>query len=325
MIIIDKVYGEQEIDNPLIIELIDSSELQRLKGVGQYGTWPLMDKRYDTTRFGHSFGVYCLLKRFRASFEEQVAGLLHDLNHTAFSHVVDYVLGDPSVQEFGDSKQKKIVMNSSIPAILSRYNIDVNRVCNPEGFGLLERELPDLCCDRLDYCLRDSLCCGFIDQQEAKVTLDGLLVYNGEIICNDKESAIRLGKMFLKTSRFLWSNEIQSGSFHLLAEAIKIAINDKVVREEDLYTSDDELVNQLEGSGNIKILEILGWIKENKIVLGTEEDHDIFSRSKVRYIDPKFFSGERSLRLSEVDENFKKEIDEHRKWVEKGFYIKIKK
>ena len=176
MIIKDKVYGEQKINDPLIIELINSPGMQRLKGVGQYSTWRLMNPKLDTTRFEHSLGVYCLLKKFRASFEEQIAGLLHDLNHTAFSHVVDYVLGDPETQDYGDLKHKEILMNSNIPSILEKSNISPEKISDYHSFGLLERDLPDLCCDRIDYCLRDSVCYGLIDQKKANQILNGLMV-----------------------------------------------------------------------------------------------------------------------------------------------------
>ena len=325
MIIVDKVYGRQEVVDPLIVELLCSSELERLKGVGQYGTWNLMDKRFDTTRFEHSFGVYCLLRHFGAAEEEMIAGLLHDVNHTAFSHVVDYVLGDPSTQDFGDSKHHDIIMGSSIPSLLKKKDIDISKVCDPHNFGLLERDLPDLCCDRLDYCLRDSLCCGFIGQKDAAEILGGLTIHEGEIICKDRESASRLARLFLKTSKFLWSNEVQTGSFSLLAEALKIAIKEKIISVDDLYTTDDILFNKLRDSGNPLITNILSSLRTEAIVIGTKEDHDIFGKSKARYIDPKFMEGNSIKRLSDADPEFKKDIDDLRRWIAAGFYIKFRK
>jgi hypothetical protein len=323
MIIDDKVYGRQEVVDPLVVELLCSSELERLKGVGQYGTWSLMDKRFDTTRFEHSFGVYCLLRHFGAAEEEMIAGLLHDVNHTAFSHVVDYVFGDSSIQNFGDSKHHDIIMGSNIPSLLEKREVSVGRVCDPHNFGLLERDLPDLCCDRIDYCLRDSLCCGFIDQKGAAEILGGLVVHNGEIICKDRASASRIAGLFLKTSRFLWSNEVQTGSFSLLAEALKIAIREGVITVGDLYTTDDILFGKLMDSGNSEIAGILKSLRREAIIIGTQEDYDIFGKSKARYIDPKFFDSGKIVRLSDVDKGFKKEVDDLKDWIAAGFYIKV--
>jgi len=51
-----------------------------------------------TTRFDHSVGVMLLIRKLGAGsspasalLKEQVAALLHDVSHTAFSHVIDYV------------------------------------------------------------------------------------------------------------------------------------------------------------------------------------------------------------------------------------------
>jgi uncharacterized protein len=325
MIITDKVYGKQKVDNSLIVELLGSPELERLKGVGQYGTWYLLDKKFDTNRFEHSFGVYVLLKKFGADLNEQVAGLLHDVNHTAFSHVVDYVLGDPSTQEFGDSKHKNIILSSSIPKILEKHGIDVHKVSDHHSFGLLDNDLPDLCCDRLDYCLRDSVCCGFIDMKGVADILNNLYVYEGEIICSNKESAHRLASLFLKMSKFLWSNELQAGSYLLLAEALKVAVKEGIVSVDDFYTTDNVLFDKLMGSGNSEIVGFINSIKKDVIVPGTKDDHDIFSRSKARYVDPKFVNGGSVKRLSDVDMVFKREVDEFKDWIKGGFYIKLKK
>lgn len=325
MIIQDKVYGEQKIDDELVIDLINSPELQRLKGVGQYGTWEMLDSKFNTKRFEHSFGVYHLLKRFGADKDEQIAGLLHDINHTAFSHVVDYVLGDPETQEFGDSKHKDMIMQSTIPSLLNKRDISIKKICDPHNFGLLEREIPDLCCDRIDYFLRDSMCVGLIDKQQANEILEGLIVHNGEIICKNKESASRIARLFLNTSKTLWCNELQAGSFLLLAEALKIAVKKKIVTMEDFYKTDKELFNALLNSKNNEVIEYLSYIHKDALIPGTKEDHDIYSKSKARHIDPKFLENGEIKRLSEVDKEFKKEIDEFKEWVKPGFYLKLKK
>ena len=46
----------------------------------------------DVTRFEHSLGVHVLLGRLAADLKQQVAGLLHDISHTAFSHAVDFLV-----------------------------------------------------------------------------------------------------------------------------------------------------------------------------------------------------------------------------------------
>ena len=90
MLIKDIVYGDVEIDEPVLIELINSDALQRLKHINQAGASKYIMPK-PVTRFEHCVGAMILLKRLGASLEEQIAGLLHDVPHTAFSHVIDFV------------------------------------------------------------------------------------------------------------------------------------------------------------------------------------------------------------------------------------------
>ena len=106
----DKIYGKIKIDEPVINDLIASEPLQRLKAVNQYGASFYRFPHLTTNRFEHSVGVYYILKRLGASVEEQIAGLLHDVPHTAFSHVSDIVFEDPT-QTFHEKFHEKIILH----------------------------------------------------------------------------------------------------------------------------------------------------------------------------------------------------------------------
>ncbi len=103
----DRVYGRTEIFEPIILELLASPALQRLKGVDQFGYLPGYAivpaggfPGGPVSRFEHSVGVYLLLRKYGAPLEEQIAGLLHDVSHAVFSHSIDYALHD-------DEKRRK--------------------------------------------------------------------------------------------------------------------------------------------------------------------------------------------------------------------------
>ena len=87
----DRVYGDSVIDDPAILALIDCPTFRRLGGIRQAGPSALAFPFKTVTRYEHSLGAHLLLKRLEASPKEQVAGLLHDISHTAFSHAVDFV------------------------------------------------------------------------------------------------------------------------------------------------------------------------------------------------------------------------------------------
>ena len=156
MFIKDNIYGEFEIEEPILIELINSKPVQRLKGIIQQ-VIPTRFQRFPWfTRYEHSIGVMLLLRKLGATIEEQVSGLLHDVSHTAFSHMIDMLLYNDLDENFQDKNHENIIKNSEIPKILENYNFDVNKISNPANFSLLEQPAPDLCADRVDYCLRDT-------------------------------------------------------------------------------------------------------------------------------------------------------------------------
>jgi HD superfamily phosphohydrolase len=157
MIVDDAVYGEFEIKDSLVLELIESKPMQRLKHITQFGSWKFIMPELNTTRFEHCVGVYRLLCLLGAPREEQVAGLLHDVPHGAFSHVIDYVFGRVRDQEYHNEQHKRIIMNSEIPEILEREGLSAKRIVDERNFPLLERDIPDFCADRLDYFMRDGL------------------------------------------------------------------------------------------------------------------------------------------------------------------------
>jgi HD superfamily phosphohydrolase len=69
-----------------------TAPLQGLRGMHQGGAIVHANPAINHTRFDHSAGVMLRIRRLGGSLWEQLAGLLHDVLHTAFSHLIDYVL-----------------------------------------------------------------------------------------------------------------------------------------------------------------------------------------------------------------------------------------
>jgi HD superfamily phosphohydrolase len=90
--IVQTFYGPIEVKEPVLLELIHSAPMQRLKQVHQYGVaYYTKTHPEEYNRFDHSLGVFAILRIKGASLVEQIAGLLHDISHSAFSHVGDWV------------------------------------------------------------------------------------------------------------------------------------------------------------------------------------------------------------------------------------------
>lgn len=318
MLIKDRVYGQININEPVILELMASKPLQRLKGIKQSLS------NQTVSRYEHSLGVMILLKILKASLEEQIAGLLHDVPHTAFSHVIDYVFATADhSHEFHEKFHEQMIKNSDIPKILAKYKYDVNKILDEDNFPLLERKLPDLCADRIDYSLRDRLALRG-DASRLKDYLKNFIVKDKEIIIADKNIAKNFAEDYLQMDYEHWSSPMEIALYQILADALKLALKHKIISQEDLFSDDDFVYQKLRSSQDQKILQYLDKINPRLQIILDKNNYDFYARNKLRFIDPKFLdvSGE-IKRVSQVFPEFKQTLAKHQEWVEAGQYIKI--
>ena len=199
MLINDPVYGREEINEPVLVDLIISADFKRLEKLHQFGIPPkyFCHIKYSFTRQAHSLGVMILLKRLGANSEEQVAGLLHDISTTAFSHVIDTFVGDAVSENFQDKRHLKFMESSSVLPILKYYGLDYKRIVNLDNFPILEQKAPKLCADRVDYTLQEIVAeRNFVSDIDSLET--SLRVVRNEIIFNNINSAEIFAKKLFK-------------------------------------------------------------------------------------------------------------------------------
>lgn len=318
----DRIYGTFSIDEPVIEELILSKPLQRLKEVNQYGASFYRFPHLSTTRFEHSVGVYYILRRLGAPVIEQIAGLLHDAPHTAFSHVSDIVFGDAS-QTFHEKFHEKIIFESEIPRILKKHGFSVWSLFNKKTFRLAERDLPDICADRIDYCFRDCVTDKQLDLTLARKMLNDMTVVKGEVAFQTQELAEGFTITYREANGKLWANPLQTALYYFLASAMKLALEESVVTFEDLFTTDQEVYAKMRASGNPEILKYLHDMDHVEVREdATDYDHHI--KSKVRVVDPWVVQGDGGIkRVSELNGGIAQDNQAYIEKLKRGYYIKI--
>lgn len=243
MIYYDRLYGT--IDIPAFLEpIIASNIFQRLRNVHQGGAIFLVDKKIDHTRFEHSIGVMYLVKYFGGREEEQVTALLHDLSHTAFSHVADKVFGRAG-EDYHEELFLDLVLQSELPVILTDEGFNLDAIFNGDH-SLLEQPYPYLCADRLDYTLRDLCIAGLLPREEALSFLDELQVNDGRIDFRTplaenwfREKFDLLNRQYFRKLEYLYANA-------RLSSLLKYALQQGVLNEADLMTDDKTVIGILE-------------------------------------------------------------------------------
>jgi HD superfamily phosphohydrolase len=282
----DEIYGPVTITESVLRELIQSAAVQRLQGVLQHGISGLIGITSPLTRFDHSLGTMLLVRRLGGPLREQIAALLHDISHTAFSHVIDYVFDSRVSQSYHDEKKADYVAHTDIPAILARHGYDWREAVHEEYFPLLEQPAPRLCADRLDYFLRDSKDLGLATAVDIQCVLDHIVVMHGRIATNSLEAARWMGYTYIQADDTSWANFREVGVYELMAQAIKVGLQTGAIALTDIWQTDRLVWNKLHASPHPDVQATMALISpETQFVW--DEAHPTFRvKTKLRTIDP---------------------------------------
>lgn len=302
MLVEDRVYGKFEIDSPVLIELINSPSIQRLKGINQLGVPTEYYPFPSYSRYEHSIGVMLLLKRLGANEEEQIAGLLHDASHTAFSHMIDWVIkGQGGGESYQDENHLSFLKKTELPAILKNFGYDVEGIADYHRFSLLERNIPDICADRVDYALRE-----FPDDL-VSACLASLTVKDGFMVFNNSRLAELFATNFIDRQKLNWGGLEAVNRYYYFAKALRIALELDVIKFEDFYKDDAYILDLIKDCQDEKFKRIITALS----VKNWDDKPQSGQRmaKKVRYVDPLCVSGQDVRHLSEIDPDFKEKLD----------------
>lgn len=325
---IDTFYGPIDVHEPVLLELIDSPAFQRLKGIHQYGVAYYTTHTEEYNRYDHSIGVFAILRKNKASLEEQIAGLLHDVSHTAFSHVGDWIFGyENQVKDYQNTVHALFLEESGLADILARYDYTVDQILPTEQlFPALENSLPNLCADRIDYNIQGAYYQDFITYDEVE------LIYEDIHFIDDKRWVSALPELMNKLSRFslfmtqdCWGSVVNYVTSRWLADAILRAIELGCISYEDLhFGTDQEIWDTLMQHEDPIIKEkmlMLSEIDPYYSIVGVDEA-DIIVKSKFRGIDPWVIVDSQYFRQTEIDSDLAAEFYRVKQIVTEGWPVK---
>jgi HD superfamily phosphohydrolase len=249
-------------------------------------------------------GVMLLVKRLGADLEEQIAALLHDVSHTAFSHVIDYVYDGHNTQSYHEEKKLEFVSGSDIPFTLEKHSYNWLNFMDEDHFPLLEQDLPHLCADRLDYFLRDARDLGLANDSEIAAVLADLRTYEGRMVTDHLDSARWLGYTFIAADKASWANFREVGLYELTAQAIRRALQIGVLSEDDLWGTDYPAWEKLQTSRDQQLQFHLQRVNADTRFEWDEKNPEFRVSTKLRAIDPDVLLDGQVKPLSFLDPDF---------------------
>ena len=295
ILIRDEIYGEELVHEPVLIELLQSPEVQRLRSIHQHGVTGLFGTTPPITRLEHSVGAFILMRRVGATIEEQTAALLHDISHTTLSHVVDYALLKPGEDSYHEVHKARYLETTQLPDILARHGID-QKVFKEELFPLVEMPSPQLCADRLDYSLRDCSSFGKLTMEEARRVVGSLKAFPSAtatrrlLVLDDPNVALILARAYIATDCECWSNPahiyIGERAGRVIRELVEAGSLDDMVLWQ---VSDAEFWTILCQAANPEQLRVLHRLEVEGIP--AEEGLRLPPGAKIRTLDPDVWQG----------------------------------
>lgn len=322
MLISDKLYGEFKIEK-VLEELVLSTPVQRLKGVHQGGASYLVNEKWNVTRYEHSIGVMLLIRKLGGSLEEQIAGLLHDISHTAFSHVVDFVF-DNKDEDYHEKIFASVIEESEIPTILKKYGYNYeDLLLDDSKWTLLEQPAPELCADRVDYTLRDMYEYGHITLHEVQSFINDLVVVDGKMYLQNLEKAEWFVKTYYKEVIDFFMDPLNVYGYHILAKLLKLSLDKEVINLNDFLKTDEELIKKIKLVKDKQIQDLLRKLHPKVIVVEDQTNYDFHLKNKVRLIDPSVYHGNKLTRASELSENVLEMNEKAYNRMIEGMYVTI--
>jgi HD superfamily phosphohydrolase len=301
----DQIYGRVEIAEPVLCDLVRSDGVQRLHLILQHGISALIDMTPPVTRFEHSVGTMIICRKLGSTVEEQIAALLHDVSHTAFSHVMDHVFDSAESQSYHDLVKEEYVSGTDIPAILEKHGYAWQAFLNEEAFAVLEQPSPRICADRVDYTLRDGFAFEFIDLDGVQTVLDGLILHEERLMFNNLASANQLARVMIQCDDHSWANFNEVGLYEMTGRTIKRAFDVGAIAQADVWGTDAAVWQKIAAFDDIELARLKETVHKDIQFEWDPSNPDFVLTTKIRTIDPDVVLDGAVKRLSEWDPAYK--------------------
>lgn len=243
-----------------ITELMQTTAMKRLQDISMncgcnYTKFPIQKTRFYYSRYDHSVGAATLVWKFTKDLKQAVAALFHDIATPVFAHTIDFLYHDFIKQESTEEYTVDFIKESTeIMQILNKYNLKLEDVCDYHKYPIADNDSPKLSADRLDYTLGGAYAYGFADLNVIAKIIDNLIISNNEndepeISFRSLSVAIEFFELSLKLSKVYVADETRLAMMYL-ADLLHLAIASSVINTDDLYTTENEVIQKLINNEN---------------------------------------------------------------------------
>ena len=285
----DAVHGDIEM-TALEVELMDTPEFQRLRGIKQLGTAYLVFPSAVHTRFEHSLGTswmaHRMLNVLRRSAEitadeenlVRVSALLHDVTHIPFGHTLEDERRVLPRHDKDEERVEHFYRRSAVGRILKREGLQDAIIGTIKGNNTYASDIVGgaISADLLDYLRRDTYFCGLSQYYDPRI-FESFIMDGGRLVVNvEKNGTIRLDTLSelvnllrirytLSERVYYHHTKIASGA--MISKAVELALREGLTVEELRALRDETLIWTLQElyTRNPTIAHLLGRLESRQL------------------------------------------------------------
>ncbi len=270
----DAVHGDMEF-SPADMTVLDTPEIQRMRGIRQLGTAHLVYPSANHTRFDHTLGTSHMAKRtlnaieansdFRFGEEERrlvsLSALCHDVTHIPFGHTIE---DERRLFPRHDTPQRirSVVGRGELGKTLRQLGCEKEILALLGArrlFGDLKPYLRELisgtiCADLLDYLARDSLFCGLAQRYDARIFRYFRIVDDHLVLTTSKDGLLRedalseviaLLRLRYTLSERVYFHHAKVSSGAMVSKLVEIGLRHGLTLDDLFWQRDDSLLPML--------------------------------------------------------------------------------
>ncbi|MEE3486589.1 MAG: hypothetical protein VZT48_00625 [Bulleidia sp.] len=277
------------------LELLDTEPLKRIGRIDMncgmnYTSVIPFAKMEPYTRLSHSIGVSMILWHYTRDEKQMLAGLVHDIAAPAFSHVIDFMHGDHTAQEYTEGPTYRIIHESpEMQDVLKQHGFRTEDITPDDQYPLANSNGHVICADRLEYTLGNAMNYGYADKDRICWIMSGLAAgFNEhdvpEFVFQHRQQADAFAWLALQCGR-TYSCDADRYGMERLAVLLKKAVKQGILCEADLMKDEPHVIQKLLDSSLKE--EWLSFRRMKDVVrLDVYEEGALKADAKKRYIDP---------------------------------------
>jgi uncharacterized protein len=260
----DAVHGDIEMSG-LEVELMDTPEFQRLRGIKQLGTAYLVFPSAVHTRFEHSLGTSWMAHRILQSVSRnyaiaeddirliQVASLLHDITHIPFGHTLE---DERRVLPRHDKDEERVdyfLRASAVGRILKREGLQEAVIETLRRDDNYRSDIVGgaISADLLDYLRRDTYFCGLSQYYDARL-FESFIIEDNRLVMNLEKNGmlrhdalselINLLRIRYTLSERVYFHHTKVSSGAMISKAVELALREGLSPQELRTLKDETLI-----------------------------------------------------------------------------------